>query len=296
MTSQFGPLITAMVTPFDTHGEVDINEAIRLGEHLVSTGTTTLLLAGTTGESPTLTHDEEFQLFKAFSSHFKGKVSIMAGTGSNCTKTAVESTIKASEAGVDSVLQVVPYYNKPSQAGLEAHFKAVAQSTSLPIMLYNIPGRTGMTMAPETIATLAQEPTIVALKEAAGSVDQLKAIIQQVPKDFLVYSGDDALTVDFMKEGAVGVVSVAAHVVGDAIRQIISLANSGDWAAASSAQAKLADLFNVMFITSNPVPVKVALRSMGFQVGLPRLPLVDATVEEQQTILQTLNQVLSYIN
>ena len=280
----FGRIITAMATPFNEEGGVDFEEAIRLGEHLVATGTDTILLAGTTGECPTLTHDEEFELFGRFVSHFKGKAKIMAGTGSNSTATAIKSTQEAERLGVDGVLQVVPYYNKPSQEGMFQHFMAVAESTSLPVLLYNVPGRTGVNMLPETMARLASVRNIIGVKEAAGSLDQMKKIRQVTPESFLVYSGDDALTVDFMDAGAVGVVSVAAQVVGTYMRQLVNMAAAGKMVEARELDLKLAPIFKAMFITSNPTPVKAALRLQGFKVGIPRLPLVDVTEAELAVI------------
>jgi 4-hydroxy-tetrahydrodipicolinate synthase len=281
---EFGRLITAMITPFNERGEVDYSEAIRIGEHLVETGTETLLLAGTTGESPTLTHEEEFVLFDRFVKHFKGKVKLMAGTGSNSTATAIRSTQMAESLGVDAVLQVVPYYNKPSQEGLYHHFKTISESTSLPILLYNIPGRTGIHMQAETVARLAEIPTIFGIKEASGKVENVIALKEKTPDDFLIYSGDDALTLDFMAEGAVGVVSVAGHLVGKAMQEMMSEFLSGNIEKSRQIESGLKQIFNVLFITSNPVPVKAAMRLRGFSVGVPRLPLVDVTEAELRQI------------
>jgi 4-hydroxy-tetrahydrodipicolinate synthase len=287
----FGRVITAMVSPFSADGSVDFDEAIRLGEHLIATGTDTILLAGTTGESPTLTHDEEFELFKLFVAHFKGRAKIMAGTGSNSTATAVTSTRQAERLGVDGVLQVVPYYNKPSQEGMYRHFKAVAEATSLPVLLYNIPGRTGVNMMPETIARLASVPGIIGIKEAAGSLAQMIEIKRLVPEDFVIYSGDDALTVDFMEAGAVGVVSVASQVAGSFVRAIVDAMVASNVTLARDIESKVADLFKVLFITSNPTPVKAVLRLQGFKVGVPRLPLVDVTESEYRQITEVLRRL-----
>jgi len=279
MTLEFGRIITAMVTPFDGQGEVNYSEAIRLADHLYQTGTDAIVLAGTTGESPTLTHQEEFELFKVVRKAFPER-KIIAGTGSNCTRTAVSSTKEAAELGMDGVLQVVPYYNRPSQEGCYQHFKAVAEATSLPVMLYNIPGRTGRNLEPETVARLAELPTIFSIKEAAGSVDQVKAIRKLTPPEFLIYSGDDGLTLDFMTEGAVGIVSVAAHIVGNQMAQMIKAFVAGDSETARRLETELRPIFEVLFITSNPTPLKAALPLFGFKVGNPRLPLVAATTEE----------------
>lgn len=287
---EFGRLITAMATPFDANGELNLAEAIRLGEHLVANGTETIVLAGTTGESPTLTHEEEFRLFAAFVKHFKGKAKIMAGTGSNCTRTAIESTQEAEKIGVDGVLQVVPYYNKPSQDGMFQHFSAIAHSTSLPILLYNIPGRTSRNMEPETIARLANIKNIFGIKEAAGSIEQVQKIKSLCPDNFLIYSGDDALTLAFMKEGAVGVVSVAAHLVGAEISQMMNLAIKGEWTQAETINHHLSALFTALFIAPNPAPLKAALNLVGFNTGIPRLPLVPATSDEVIQIKTALNR------
>ena len=284
MNLQFGRLMTAMMTPFDDNGALNIDEAIRIGEHLVETGTDTILLAGTTGESPTLTHDEEFLLFQTFVTHFKERVKIMAGTGSNSTATAIASTKKAEALGVDAVLQVVPYYNKPSQEGLYQHFKAISEASSLPILLYNIPGRTGINMAPETMARLAEIKTVFGVKEAAGDPEQVSAIRQATPDEFLIYSGDDGLTLSFMERGACGVVSVASHCAGAQIKAMMEAFVSGQADDAYTIQDRLKALFEVLFITSNPTPLKAAMSMMGFQAGVPRLPLVSATEEEYRQI------------
>ena len=290
----FGQVVTAMVTPFTQEGTVNFEEAIRIAHHCIDNGSDTLLLAGTTGESPTLTHEEENKLFKVMVNETKGKSLIMAGTGSNCTQTAINATQEAEALGVDASLQVVPYYNKPSQEGIIQHFKAIAESTSLPIMLYNIPGRTGINMQPETIATLSGIPNIVAIKEAAGSIEQVKHIKSLVPEDFDIYSGDDGLTLPFMQEGAVGVVSVASHCAGSLIQSCIQAYLNGDIKKAEDIHDKLTPLYDVLFITSNPVPVKAALSLMGFKPGRPRLPLVEATqsqIEKVKDVLVSLSLI-----
>jgi 4-hydroxy-tetrahydrodipicolinate synthase len=291
MQPKWGRLITAMITPFNTNNEVDIPEAVKLAKYLVDNGTDTILLAGTTGESPTLSHEEEFKLFKAVKAAVAGKAYVMAGTGSNSTATAINSTKKAEEIGVDLALLVVPYYNKPSQEGMYLHFKAIAENTSLPIVLYNIPGRTSKNMEPETVARLASIPNIVGIKEAAGSVEQVAKLKALVPDDFLIYSGDDGLTLDFIENGACGVISVASHCVGLQIKEMMNAFISGEKEKARAIEAKLNPLFDVLFITSNPTPVKAALEMMGFKVGKPRLPLVEATAQEKEAVLAVLKQV-----
>ncbi|MFC1751992.1 4-hydroxy-tetrahydrodipicolinate synthase [Thermoproteota archaeon] len=291
MEPKWGRLITAMVTPFTSKNEVDYKEAVRLGEFLVKNGSETLLLAGTTGECPTLTHEEEYELFKTMVQAFQGKAFIMAGAGSNSTATAVKSSQNAETLGVDLLLQVVPYYNKPSQEGLYQHFKAIAENTHLPIIIYNIPGRTARNMEPETMARLSEIPNICGVKESAGSVEQMAAINKLTPDDFLIYSGDDSMTLSFMEKGACGVISVASHCAGLKIKKMIELYVLGKKKEAREVEAELEELFQVLFIAPNPIPVKAALTMMGFSVGMPRLPLVGATEEEQNAVRACLERL-----
>ncbi|NDC83099.1 4-hydroxy-tetrahydrodipicolinate synthase [bacterium] len=290
MTLTFGRIITAMATPFTPNNGVDYDEAIRLADFLFNTGSDSLVIAGTTGESPTLTHDEEFELFRILRTTFPSR-KLIAGTGSNSTRTAIESTINAEKLGMDATLQVVPYYNRPSQEGCFQHFAAVANATQLPMMLYNIPGRTGRNLEPETIGRLAEIPSIFAIKESAGSVEQVRAIRRVTPADFLIYSGDDALTLPFMREGAVGVVSVAAHVAGLEMSAMISAFVADDFETAERINERLSRLFEVLFITSNPTPLKAALALMGFNMGDPRLPLIPATDAERELIGDALQKL-----
>ncbi len=290
MTSEFGSVITAMVTPFDKQGGVDYNEASQLARYLLENGTDTVLLAGTTGESPTLTHKEEYQLFKTIREALNGKARIMAGAGSNSTATAIQSTKEAEELGMDAVLQVVPYYNKPTQEGLYQHFKAVAEHTRLPVLLYNIPGRTSRNLEPETVARLAEIPNIIGIKEASGNLEQMEKIRGLTPSHFMIYSGDDAFTLPFIERGARGVVSVASQCAGKKIKEMITCFNKGQKERAYALNNELASLFKVLFITTNPIPVKAALNMMGFHVGIPRLPLLEATDEEKAQIQSVLEQ------
>ena len=280
----FGPLITAMVTPFDDNGAVNYKQALELIDYLIQSNTTTILLTGTTGESPTLSHEEEYELYRLAVKHFKGKVHLMAGTGSNCTKTAIKATNAAHEIGMDSSLQVVPYYNKPCQNGIYNHFRAIADSTPLPIMLYNIPGRTGINMTAQTVEKCSQIPNIVALKESAGLVDQMNEFQTITPNDFYIYSGDDGITLDFLKKGAVGVVSVASHIAGKQIHDMIDAYKNNDIAKADRLNKILQPLFEGLFITSNPIPVKAALKLIGFNCGTTRPPLMSITDEQRQQV------------
>ena len=272
----FGRVLTAMITPFNSDGTVNYSVTEELATHLADHGTDTLVVCGTTGESPTLSWDEEFELFRVVKSAVGGNAKVMAGTGSNSTTEAIAATRKAAKMGLDGSLQVVPYYNKPPQAGLYHHFEAIAQAASdLPIMLYNVPGRTSQNLLPETVARLAEVPNIVALKEASGNLDQTSQIRQLTPTDFAIYSGDDSLTLPMLAIGGSGVVSVASHLVGPQLQQMIQAFESGQVQAATQIHLKLFSLFKALFITTNPIPIKAALRLQGWDVGSLRLPLCD---------------------
>ena len=272
----FGRVLTAMITPFNSDGTVNYSVTEELATHLADHGTDTLVVCGTTGESPTLSWDEEFELFRVVKSAVGGNAKVMAGTGSNSTTEAIAATQKAAKMGLDGSLQVVPYYNKPPQAGLYHHFEAIAQAASdLPIMLYNVPGRTSQNLLPETVARLAEVPNIVALKEASGNLDQASQIRQLTPTDFAIYSGDDSLTLPMLAIGGSGVVSVASHLVGPQLQQMIQAFESGQVQAATQIHLKLFSLFKALFITTNPIPIKAALRLQGWDVGSLRLPLCD---------------------
>ncbi|MGH2373461.1 MAG: 4-hydroxy-tetrahydrodipicolinate synthase [bacterium] len=292
----FGHLVTAMVTPFDASGAVDYARAATLARKLVEAGNDGLVIAGTTGESPTLSDDEKIRLFKAVKDAVGDRGKVIAGTGTYDTAHSIHLSKDAQRAGADGLLLVNPYYSRPSQDGLYAHFRAVAESTPLPVMLYNIPGRTGVNCAPETIARLAQVKNIVAVKEAAGSLDQVSEIRVRTPDDFAIYSGDDSLTLPKLAVGGVGVVSVAGNLAPAAaeIQQMIRAFLAGKTADALRIHRRLWPLFKVLFITTNPVPVKAAMRLSGFDCGKVRLPLVDATPKEEEQIrgvLQTLNMM-----
>lgn len=281
----FGRVLTAMITPFSEDGGVNYAVAEKLAVHLADHGTDTLVICGTTGESPTLTWHEEYELFKVVQKAVSGKAKVIAGTGSNSTKEAIEATQKAAQLGLDGTLQVVPYYNKPPQAGLYQHFRAIAEaSPDLPLMLYNIPGRTGQNLTPETISRLAEVSNIVAVKEASGSLDQVSQIRHSTPEDFGIYSGDDSLTLPMLSVGAAGVVSVASHLVGDELQHMIQSFQQGDVQAACQTHLKLFSLFKTLFVTTNPIPVKAALRLQGWQVGGTRLPLEDDTAKVEQML------------
>ncbi len=282
----FGSLITAMVTPFDINDTLDCTEAQRIAQHLESTGSDALVLSGTTGESPTLTHAEELDLYRAVLDAVT--IPIIAGTGSNCTHTAIAATQAAEALGVHASLQVTPYYNRPTQSGLIAHFTAIADATQLPIILYNIPGRTSVNMTPETIATLAKHPRIVGVKEAGGCVEMVRNIRALTPESFIIYAGDDGLILPFMDAGATGVVSVASHIVGPQLKQLIEHHQAGERTASQAIADALMPLCDALFMTTNPVPVKAAMNQLGFSTGNPRLPLVPLTASELDALQKAL--------
>lgn len=287
----FGRLLTAMVTPFLDNGEVDYAEVKRLAVHLIENGNDSILVCGTTAETPTLTHEEKVNIVKTVKEAVGDRAKIVVGTGTNCTRTTIEATKEMEALGADGILVVEPYYNKPSQEGMYQHFKAVAEATSLPIILYNIPGRCGVNMTPELIARLAQIPNIVAVKEAGGSVEQVSKIRTLVPDDFVIYSGDDSLTLPMMSVGAYGVISVAAHVAGKEIRAMIDAYVAGNVVEAAQWHKKLYPIFKSLFITANPVPVKYALSQIGFGNGKVRLPLVEANDSEKAIVFQTMKDL-----
>jgi len=286
---RFGRVLTAMATPFDRDGAVNYTVAEQFASHLVDNGTDTVVVCGTTGESPSLTWDEEYALFKAVQQAVRGRAQVLAGTGSNSTQEAIEATEKAYKLGLDGSLQVVPYYNKPPQEGLYGHFAAIARSVpDLPIMLYNVPGRTSCNLLAETAIRLADIPNVVAIKEASGNLDQVSQISRLSPAGFEIYSGDDSLTLPMLAVGAVGVVSVASHLVGDRLQQMIQAFRAGQVNQATATHLELLPLFKALFSVTSPIPLKVALALQGWEIGTCRLPLCDASDELRQRIKATL--------
>ncbi|MEB3199782.1 MAG: 4-hydroxy-tetrahydrodipicolinate synthase [Synechococcaceae cyanobacterium] len=274
----FGRLLTAMVTPFAADGSVDLALAARLAEHLVDQGSDGLVICGTTGESPTLSWEEQQQLFRTVQGAVAGRACLLAGTGSNCTAEAIEASRQAARLGADGALVVVPYYNRPPQDGLEAHFRAIAGAVpDLPLMLYNIPGRTGCSLAPETVARLLDLANVVSFKAASGSTDEVSQLRAHCGDRIAIYSGDDALLLPMLSVGAVGVVSVASHLVGAEISDLIQSFLAGDTVTALALHDHLMPLFKALFSTTNPIPVKAALQISGWPVGDPRLPLLGAS-------------------
>lgn len=285
----FGRVLTAMVTPFDRDLKVDINSAKKLARHLVKNGSDGIVVCGTTGESPTLSSEEKIAMFTAVVEEVGGEGTVIAGTGSYDTAASIALTKLAEKTGIDGLMLVVPYYSKPCQEGLYQHFKAIAQSTKLPVMLYNIPGRTGINMLPATVARLAQDvPNIVAIKEAAGIMDQVSELGQLLPDDFAIYSGDDSLTLPMLALGGKGVVSVAGHVIGVKIQEMIQAYIQGNISKATRLHTKLYPVFKGMFITTNPVPVKEALNLIGVNVGGVRPPLANLALEEKNKFKELL--------
>jgi 4-hydroxy-tetrahydrodipicolinate synthase len=290
--TDLGKLMTAMVTPFKKDLSVDYDLAAKLANYLADHASEALVVHGTTGESPTLTHEEEYELYRVVKKAVGNRVKIIAGTGSNSTATTIKSSQEAEKIGVDGLMIVVPYYNKPSQEGMYQHFKAVALSTKLPIIIYNIPGRCVVNMLPETVARIAKDcPNVIGLKDAAASVEQTKKTAGLVPAGFTIWSGDDSMALPMMKVGAVGVISVAAHIAGKEIAQLIAAYNAGDVKKAEALHDRLMPLFNVLFITANPTPVKAALEMIGLPVGIPRLPLIEATPAEKEQIRKVLKDL-----
>jgi 4-hydroxy-tetrahydrodipicolinate synthase len=285
----FGRVLTAMITPFASDGSVNYKEAAKLAAFLAENGSDGVVVSGTTGETPTLTEDEKLKLFETVLEAVGDRIKVIAGTGNNDTASSIRLTKKAEALGVHGAMLVVPYYNKPPQSGLYAHFSQVALNTYLPIMLYNVPGRTSANLLPDTLAKLSRDvENIVAVKEASGNLEQVAQIKALVKEGFLIYSGDDALTLPVMSVGGCGVVSVASHVAGKLISEMIKAFINGRVTEAAEINVKLLPLFKTMFITTNPIPVKTAMRLMGMNVGPFRPPLVEPSVNEIQIIKQCL--------
>lgn len=289
MENNFGPLLTAMVTPFDRNLEVDYKEAAALATYLMENGSDGVVVAGTTGESPTLSFDEKRTLFHTIIDAVKGKGKVIAGTGSYSTADSIKLTREAEKLGADGIMLVTPYYNKPPQDSLYLHFKEIAAATGLPIMLYNVPGRTGTNMTAETTLRLAEIDNIVAVKEASGDIEQLTEICRRAPAGFDLYSGDDPMTLPALSLGGAGVVSVASQIAGKAIKKMINAYFNGDVQEARRLHQELFPLFKGMFLAANPIPVKEALNIKGRNVGNPRLPLSplnERLREELKQIMQ----------
>ncbi len=281
----FGQIVTAMVTPFDEQGEIDFPATRNLINHLIANGSDGLVVSGTTGESPTLTVKEKVSLFKFTVEVVNGRIPVIAGTGSNNTRESIELTMMAEDAGVDGVMLVTPYYNKPCQEGMYQHFNMIAKATSLPVMLYNIPGRSVVNMSVETIVRLADIPNIVAVKEAGGDLDVMTEIIDRTPDGFSLYSGDDSLTLPVLSIGGAGVVSVASHIIGNEMQTMAKNFKIGNALQAAREHRRLLPVMHSLFATPNPTSVKAALNMRGVSVGGVRLPMIPLN-DEQLSSLQ----------
>jgi 4-hydroxy-tetrahydrodipicolinate synthase len=284
----FRGTFTALVTPF-RNGDVDFAAFEKLVEAQIAAEITGLVAVGTTGESPTLMHEEKEKVIQRAVKIANGRCKLLAGTGTNSTRDAIEATKFAEKAGVDGALLVAPYYNKPSQEGLFRHFKAIADKTSLPIMLYNIPGRCSVDIGPDTVVRLAEScRNIVSIKEASGSVERVGELRRRLPKEFTILSGDDSLTLPFIAVGAVGVVSVASNLFPAEICALVRACESGDFKSAEKLHRKMFSLFKDLFIEPNPVPAKTALAWRGAMSAEVRLPLCEMTEANQTQLRKTL--------
>jgi 4-hydroxy-tetrahydrodipicolinate synthase len=280
----FGRILTAMVTPFNDDFSVNYDAAANLAKYLVENGSNGLVVAGSTGESATLSVEEKLKLFVTVLDAVGDKATVIAGTGSNDTMASLKLTQAAEKLGVHGAMLVGPYYNKPPQEGYYQHFKAIADNTNLPLIIYNVPGRTSSNILPGTIARLAELKNVVAVKEASGNLEQVAEIVRTTPKDFMVYSGDDSLTLPILSVGGVGIISVAAHIVGNRMQEMILAFTNNDLAKAQAIQAELLPFFRLMFITTNPIPIKTAVNLIGQNGGSFRLPLIPPTSNELEQI------------
>ena len=287
---EIGRLLTAMVTPFDEKGAVDFEQAKRLAHALLDSGSDGVVLSGTTGESPTLTTDEKMRLFSEVKQSVGDKGAIIAGTGTYNTAESIELSQEAEKQGVDGLLLVVPYYNKPPQEGMYQHFKAIADKTSLPCIVYNIMGRTGVNMTDETTIRLSEIDNIVGTKEASGDMNQISRIISGAGPDFKVWSGDDNQTFLMMSMGGYGVISVVSHLVGNQIKHMMGLLLEGDIEGAAAEHRRLLPIFLGMFTESNPIPVKYAVNQIGMNVGDPRLPMVPPSAKAMAEVNKLLEK------
>lgn len=292
MRFDFGEVLTAMVTPFYNKGSVDYSKVEELTAYLAENGSDSIVVTGTTGESPTLTHDEELEILSSAKRAVMNNKKIIMGTGSNSTETAVMMAKKAEKEGADGILTVVPYYNKPSQKGMIAHFSAIASAVNLPIILYNIPSRTGVNMSVETAKYLTEtHENIVAIKQSFGDLDVITDYKLNLPKDVAIYSGDDSLTLPMLSVGAHGVVSVASHLWGKEIKSMIRNFKTGDVSAAKNMHYKLYPIMKKLFMAPNPVPVKAALSRKGIIEEFVRSPLVTLDAEEKLELFEVIDSL-----
>lgn len=292
-----GEVITAMVTPFNKDREIDYNKVEELTKYLITHGSDTVLVAGTTGEGPTLTHEEELEVLSTVKRAVANKAKVIMNAGSNCTITACRTAKLAQKEDVDAILSVVPYYNKPNQKGMIEHFSSIARSTDLPVIIYNIPSRTGVNILPETVAKLAREyDNIVGIKQSCADMDAVTEMKLLCPEDFSVYSGDDSLTLPMMSLGSRGVISVASHIFGAEIKSMIRNYKTGEFLAALNMHKKLYPAFRKLFMAPNPVPVKAALAHKGIIEEYVRRPLVELTDDEKTDLFNVLDSVSADLN
>lgn len=289
-----GRVITAMVTPLNDDLSVNYDKAQELAAYLLDNGSDALVVSGTTGESPTLTKDEKLKLFAAILEVTKGKAKMIAGTSSYDTAASIEMTRQAAAAGADAILAVTPYYNKPPQDGLYAHYQAIANAVELPVILYNVPGRTGVNLEPATVASLSAIDNIIAVKEASGNLEQVSQIRAAVDPGFLVYSGDDSMTLPMLSLGANGVISVASHLIGNAIQEMVTAFVEKDTDKARDLHLANYQMFRKLFICSNPLPLKYCLNRVGLPAGPCRLPLTTVS-SDQAKVLDAMLQEMGLI-
>ncbi|MFC2076951.1 4-hydroxy-tetrahydrodipicolinate synthase [candidate division KSB1 bacterium] len=285
---KFSGSYVAIATPFNKDFSVDYGRLKELVEFHYESGTTGIVPCGTTGESATLTHEEHKKVVETVVETSGGRLSVLAGSGSNSTDEALDLTIHTRESGADGCLVITPYYNKPTQEGMYRHFSFLADKVGHPMVVYNVPGRTGVNLAAGTLARLSEHPAIVGVKEASGDLAQISQIIKRTAEDFAVFSGDDALTLPILALGGIGVISVAANIIPADLAELVSSYLAGDSARARQLQAEMIDLFQVMFIETNPVPVKEAMNLMGMNVGPVRLPLCELTDSNRDALAGTL--------
>jgi 4-hydroxy-tetrahydrodipicolinate synthase len=282
---------TALVTPFTRSGDLDEAAVRRLGRRQIEAGVHFLVPCGTTGENPTLDHSERVRIVEMLVDEARGQVPILAGAGGNNTEEIVHLAAEMKKAGAAGLLSVTPYYNKPTQEGLYQHYRAIADSTPLPIVLYNVPGRTGVKIELSTLLRLAAIPNIVGVKEASGNMTEMCEICRSVPPDFVVLSGDDALTLPLMAIGGRGIVSVASNEIPREMVQMVEAAERGDFAEARAVHARILDLMQINFVESNPVPVKAAMAAMGLLEEAYRLPMVPPRPESRERIVRVLKDL-----
>lgn len=284
----FGEVITAMVTPFDQENKINYQQLKRLVNYLINNGSDALIVSGTTGESPTLSSAEKISLYKQVVKIVKGRIPVIAGSGTNNTEESIYLTKEAQKAGVNGIMAITPYYNRPDQEGLYNHFLKIARATKLPIMLYNVPARTGINLEVETVLALSKIPNITSLKDASADLEAISSIISNTPEHFTLYSGDDSLTLPILSIGGFGVVSVASHVYGYKLKQMITNYRLGNNELAAKIHKQLLPFMIEIFKSPSPAPIKFALNNLGVDVGLVREPLLPLPQESQSTIISLL--------